>query len=63
MYKIVKTAGGVQENADKAEVMIQSADDLEDLPEQLAPGSVAYKADMSLIYMKDVDGTWTQIGA
>ena len=61
-YKIIKSAGGVPESAEKAEVMIESANDLDSLPEELAPGSVAYTASLSLMYMKGLDGTWSQIG-
>jgi len=61
-FKIVKNSTGVQESADKAEVLIESASDLADLPTHLAPGSVAYTASMSAMYMKAIDGTWTKIG-
>ena len=61
-YRIMKSGSGVQEDANKAEVLIEGADDLATLPDTLSPGSVAYKADMSLLYMKDLDGTWKQIG-
>lgn len=61
-YQIVKSAGGVSESSDKCEVLIESASDLTNLPEEIAPGSVAYTASLSLMYMKAIDGTWTQIG-
>lgn len=61
-YKIVKSSNNKTEPDDKCEVLIQSEADLSELPEKLAPGSVAYKADMSLIYMKDIDGSWKKIG-
>lgn len=61
-YQIVKSAGGVPESSDKCEVLIESASDLTNLPEEIAPGSVAYTASLSLMYMKGIDGTWTQIG-
>ena len=62
-YKIVKSTSGVPESADKVEVLIESSSDLANLPEELAAGSVAYTASMSAMYMKAIDGTWTQIGA
>lgn len=61
-YKIIKSAGGVPENAEKCEVMIESSADVASLPEELAPGSFAYTASLSLMYMKGLDGTWAQIG-
>lgn len=61
-YKIVKSAGGVPESAEKVEVLIESSSDLSSLPDDIAPGSVAYTASMSAMYMKAIDGTWTQIG-
>lgn len=62
-FKIVKSSSGVQEGADKVEVLIESESDLINLPDHLATGSVAYTASMSAMYMKAIDGTWTQIGA
>ena len=61
-YAIVRSSSGTEETANKCEALIESANDLTNLPEDLAPGSVAYKADMSLMYMKDLDGSWKQIG-
>lgn len=61
-YQIVKSAAGVQESPNKCEVMIESAADLETLPEDIAPGSVAYTADFSVLRMKALDGSWAEIG-
>lgn len=61
-FQIVKSNDGVTEAKGKCEVLIESASDLEDLPESIAPGSVAYTASMSPMYMKAINGTWTQIG-
>ena len=61
-YQIVKSAGGVPESSEKVEVLIESSSDLANLPESISPGSVAYTASLTLMYMKDIDGTWTQIG-
>ena len=61
-YQIVKSAGGVPESPDKCEVLIESESDLANLPQELSPGSVAYTASLNAMYMKAIDGTWTQIG-
>lgn len=61
-HMIVKSSGGVQENPNKCEVLIDSAADLANLPEELAPGSVAYTADFSVLRMKALDGSWAEIG-
>lgn len=61
-FQIVKSNDGVTEAKGKCEILIESAADLEDLPDDIAPGSVAYTASMSPMYMKAIDGTWTQIG-
>lgn len=51
---------GVLETYRKSEWLIDSSDDLSDIP-QVAPGSVAYMPDLS--YMAMYDGTqWIQIG-
>ena len=62
-FEIVKSSSGVPETANRCEVLIDSAADLAGLPDNLAAGSVAYTASMSAMYMKAIDGTWTQIGA
>ena len=62
-YKVLKSNNGRSEDANRAEVLIESSADLANLPENLAPGSVAYTADMSYIAMKAIDGAWKQIGA
>ena len=62
-FEIVKSSSGVPETANRCEVLIDSAADLASLPDNLAAGSVAYTASMSAMYMKAIDGTWTQIGA
>ena len=61
-FQSVKSSTGLAESANKCEVMIESASDLANLPDDLAVGSVAYTASMSLMYMKGLDGTWAQIG-
>ena len=61
-YRIVKSVGGVPESPGKCEVLIESSSDLANLPEEITPGSIAYTASLTLMYMKAIDGTWTQIG-
>lgn len=61
-YRVVKSASGVPEDAKKQEILIESSSDLAELPEDLAPGSVAYTASLGDMYMKGIDGNWTQIG-
>ena len=62
-FRIIKSSSGVPESAETCEVLIQSSADLSDPKlEPLAPGSMAHNASMSLMYMKDIDGTWAQIG-
>ncbi len=61
-YKIIKSNDGVEEDREKCEILIESQSDLANVPETAAPGSVAYTADMSAIYMKAINGNWTQIG-
>jgi hypothetical protein len=46
----------------RQEIMIQSANDLADIPASAAVGSVAYTADYAIIYTKAIDGTWTRLG-
>lgn len=61
-FEIVKSTSGVSDTANRCEVLIESAADLANLPEELAAGSVAYTASMSVMYMKAINGTWTKIG-
>ena len=61
-YKILKSASGVTDSAEKCEVMVESSSDLSSLPDNLAIGSTAYLADLSAIWIKGLDGTWTRVG-
>ena len=45
-----------------AQYLVDSEDDLIDIPSHVAPGSTAYTADMSHIWQKANDGTWTSMG-
>ena len=62
-FKITKSNTGTPEDEKKYEIMIESSSDLTDLPEDAAPGSIAYTAGLSAMYQKGLDGTWVQIGA
>lgn len=44
-------------------VLIKNSGATASIPEEAAPGSTAYTADMSYIANKDLDGEWKQIGA
>ena len=55
VYK-VKSHG--QSMTETDEYLISSEDDLANLPGSAAPGSVAYTANLSSVYIKDIDGTW-----
>ena len=45
-----------------AQYLVDSEADLETLPDHVAPGSVAYTADLTSMWQKGVDGTWHAIG-
>ena len=61
-YKIMKSTSGVVDSAEKCEVMVESSSDLSSLPDNLAIGSTAYTADLTSIWIKALDGTWTKVG-
>ena len=61
-YAIVKSSSGVLESANKCEVLLKNTAALSSLPDELAPGSVAYIANLTEMYMKDLDGDWQKIG-
>lgn len=56
-YRIVEVKPG-----NVLSLLLKSSDKVSSLPEEAAPGSTAYTADLSYIAMKDIDGTWKQIG-
>lgn len=45
-----------------AEALVDAESDLADLPEEYAPGSVAYTADLTSMWQKGPDGNWHKIG-
>lgn len=51
---------GIVKNVPYKEVVINSAEDLEDLTDYPC-GSIAYTADLSNIFQMDTDGTWVAI--
>jgi len=59
---ILESSGGRPKPENLLSVLIDSANDTADIPEEASPGSVAYTADMSVMLMKANDGTWKQIG-
>ena len=63
-YNILTNSAGTETQTDigKREILIDAAGDLANIPADTAPGSVAYTADMTLMYMKANDGTWKRIG-
>lgn len=68
-YQIVKSSSGTPEPVNKCEILIKKSSNdenlqtaLADLPSDLAPGTVAYTADMTNIFQKDLDGTWAKVG-
>jgi len=40
------------------EFLISSSDDTANLPDDAAPGSMAYTADLTYLAIKDIDGSW-----
>lgn len=42
-------------------VMVTSADDLEELPEDYAPGTFAYVAGLGSMWQKDAAGEWVEV--
>ena len=59
-YAVIKKGDGY-ERSGVCTIMIESASDIQNLPGDIAPGSVAYTADMSLMYMFGLDGQWHEI--
>lgn len=42
-------------------ILVESADDLENLPGDIPPGSIAYTAGFGSMWQKGIDGTWEVI--
>lgn len=59
-YEILKKGDGYQVS-NMCTIMIEGSSDVANLPDNVAPGSIAYTADMSLMYMFGLDGTWHEI--
>lgn len=64
MYNILKKAKGkdVVSTTGICEVLVDGEADLETLPTELMPGSVAYTASMAEMWQKNNAGTWEKIG-
>ncbi|MBP5726718.1 MAG: hypothetical protein J6Y48_06545 [Clostridia bacterium] len=45
------------------EWMIKDENELEELPDTVGPGSVAYTAGLGYIAVMDEDGEWQEVGA
>lgn len=58
-YAQIKAKGNMVTEVD--EYMVESADDVANLPTTALPGSIAYTADLSYVAQKDLDGTWASI--
>ena len=63
-YSILTSTHGtsVQSSEGRREILVDSAADLTSLPDDTAPGSVAYTADFSGMWMKNNAGKWQEIG-
>ena len=55
VYKVKNRGESVTETD---EFIISDADDVANLPTSATPGSIAYTANLSSVYIKDIDGTW-----
>jgi hypothetical protein len=42
-------------------ILVESAADLENLPESIIPGAIAYTAGFGSMWQKGIDGTWEVI--
>lgn len=54
--------GGQANSANLNEYLIDNASDIANLPSIAAPGSTAYTADLTIIYMMDNHGVWKKVG-
>lgn len=61
MYSIVGTNPSTKDIylTGKQEILVDSESDLSDLPDDFPPGSIAYTADLSSIWIKSNSGVWT----
>lgn len=59
-YSIVKVYG-MPVDTELTEFIIDSSNDVDSLPTDIADGSSAYTKDLSKIYLLK-DGTWTEVG-
>ena len=59
MFSIIAN-GGNENHPNRAEFLVESADDLTNLPD-CAPGSLAYTAGYALIWHKNLTGEWVVV--
>lgn len=61
--KIVSSQHGnvIATDAMKCEILVEDESELENLPEGIAVGSMAYTADFSGLWMKGLDGAWKKV--
>ena len=57
---IVRQDKAMGEGSRRAVIQIATEADIDNLPDWFAPGSVAYLADMTVFWVMDVDGEWTE---
>ena len=55
IYKVKNRGESVTETD---EFLISGESDVANLPDSATPGSIAYTANLSSVYIKDIDGTW-----
>lgn len=63
-YTIVETSNGrdTYPAPKTRSILVDSESDLASIPEDTAPGSTAYTADMTQMWMLDNSGVWKRIG-
>lgn len=65
MYRIVESRNDntIETDGMKCSILIEAPSDLDSLPPDVNPGSIAYTANFSCIYCKDVNGEWMEVRA
>lgn len=61
MAVLIKSNRTWATNKNLDEWLVKDSSELEDLPETVGPGSIAYTADLSYIGMMDEDEEWQEI--
>lgn len=62
-YSIVEARNDntIETNGTVCNVLIDNINDLRDLPDDIAPGSMAYTANFSQIFCRDLYGDWIAV--